>query len=175
MHRVVLPQLFENMEEATIGAWLRSVGETVRAGEPVCELITEKSTFELESPADGTLLHYSAPEKAVVPVNFIIGVLGEPGEMTPDVVAQIEADNAALKEYTPPNAPDETLTPPAPATPSLSVPQSPVESNGAGSRVRATPAARRVARELNVSIDLVALNAPGKVLNEDDVREFAAR
>jgi hypothetical protein len=49
--RIVIPQAFENMEEATIGAWLRSEGDNIAPGDALCELITEKTTFPLEAEA----------------------------------------------------------------------------------------------------------------------------
>jgi 2-oxoglutarate dehydrogenase E2 component (dihydrolipoamide succinyltransferase) len=53
MFRVVVPQLFENMEEATIGSWLCNEGDAIEIGTPLCELITEKTTLELPPKARG--------------------------------------------------------------------------------------------------------------------------
>ncbi len=171
MHRVAIPQIFENMEEATIGAWLRREGDEIRSGDALCELITEKTTLDLKSEAEGILRRIVAPEKSVVPVNFVIALIGEADEPLPDA----DAENATLREM--------KMPPPEPGAPNLSVPAlevaplvaaAPTISN-AGSRIRATPAARRAAKDAGIDIETVAAANPGKVLSEEDVKIFAAR
>jgi pyruvate dehydrogenase E2 component (dihydrolipoamide acetyltransferase) len=166
--RIVIPQAFENMEEATIGAWLRSEGDNIAPGDALCELITEKTTFPLEAEASGVLRQITAGEKSIVPVGAVIGVIGDAQDELPD----IEIENARLRERlaagndepSPISAPK--ITPPVAAPSTQSAPA------GAGSRVRATPAARRAARERGVDIEAVAKAFPGKVLSEDDVKNF---
>lgn len=164
MFRVVVPQLFENMEEATIGSWLRSEGDSIEIGTPLCELITEKTTLELPSESAGVLRKIAAPAKSVVPAGYIIALVGEEGEEVPS----IEAENASIAEK---KAPSNTLETPSLSIPSLSIPAAPVA--GGASRIRATPAARRAAKDAGVSIEDVAAKFPGKVLGEEDVKAFA--
>jgi len=165
--RIVVPQLFENMEEATIGAWLKKEGAVVARGDALCELITEKSTFELEAEADGVLRRIVAGEKSIVPVQFIIGLIGAADDELPAV----EAENQQLAaQRQPAGEPAVELRVP-PAIPSAPVPAAPVPP-ASGQRVRATPAARRLAKELDVQLEDVAAAHPGKVLSEDDVRSF---
>ena len=161
MHRVAVPQLFENMEEATLGKWLVAPGQTVAPNQPLCELITEKTTLELPAESEGTVRALTVGEKAVVPTGFIIALIGSPDEELPDVAAE----NAALKPD-PPLALDPT---PAPAREDIT-PSAPTESG----RLRATPAARRAAKVAGVALEEVAAQFPGKVLSEDDVKQFAA-
>lgn len=172
---ILVPQYFENMEEATIGAWLKKEGESVAVGEALCELITEKTTFELESEAAGILRRILAPEKSVVPVGFTLALLGDEDEPLPD----IEAENTALKQLeqaaSAPAGAEAALSVPSLSVPSLNLPApgaAPAAAAGAGSRVRATPAARRAARDKGVSIEDVAAAFPGKVISEEDVNNF---
>jgi pyruvate dehydrogenase E2 component (dihydrolipoamide acetyltransferase) len=169
---IVVPQYFENMEEATIGAWLKKEGESVAVGEPLCELITEKTTFELESEAEGILRRILAPEKSVVPVGFTLALLGDETEPLPD----IEAENTALKQLekaaSAPAGSEAALNVPSLSVPSLNLPSSAAPAVGAGSRVRATPAARRAARDKGIAIEDVAAAHPGKVISEEDVKQF---
>ena len=158
MHRVAVPQLFENMEEATIGKWLVSPGQTVARDQPLCELITEKTTLELPAASEGTIRQLVAPEKAVVPTGFIIALIGSQDETLPDIAAE----NAALQPQTP--APT-----PAPIDIAAPAPSAPSESG----RLRATPAARRAAKVAGISLEEVAAKCPGKVVSEDDVKQFA--
>ena len=163
MHRVVVPQLFENMEEATIGKWLVEPGQTVTKEQPLCELITEKVTLELPAETEGTIRQLVAPDKAIVPTGFVIALIGDAAEDLPDVALE----NANLTS-------DETVAPhplSAPAREDITPPaKAPAPS---GSRLRATPAARRAAKVAGVTLEDVALKFPDKVLSEDDVKAFA--
>ncbi|MBV9865267.1 MAG: lipoyl domain-containing protein [Abitibacteriaceae bacterium] len=173
--RIVIPQAFENMEEATIGTWLKSEGDTVQKDDPLCELITEKTTFDLPAEGAGILRRIVSPEKSIVPVGFVIGIIGDPEEELPDV----DTENAAVSQNKKqaPDAGTETLSVPSVAVPASTTaasapPAATSGASGAGSRVRATPAARRAAREREVAIEDVAAAFPGKVLSEEDVAKF---
>lgn len=163
---VTVPQYFENMEEATIGAWLKKEGETVSHGDALCELITEKTTFELEAEGEGVLRLILAPEKSIVPVGFTLAFIGNENEVLPD----IEAENLALKELKNDIADtsETTLKVPSLSTPAPAT----TPPTSAGSRVRATPAARRAARDKGLNLEDIAAKFPGKVLSEEDVNQF---
>ena len=163
MQKVVLPRLFENMEEGTIGRWLVSPGSEVEVGTPLCELITEKTTLELPSEVAGVVRALIAPEKAVVPPGFVLALVGDIGEPLIDV----SEENAALSGgvgLMPPSTPVEA--------PRLEGSVSPAPASTSG-RLRATPAARRAAKDLGVELEAVAEQFPGKVLSDEDVRRFA--
>lgn len=160
--RILIPQAFENMEEATIGKWLRQEGDLLRNGEALCELITEKTTFDLpveHLPGPQFLRRIVAPEKSIVPVGYVIALAGEEHDEMPDVAAEnlillqrkAAGDEQSAVEYIAPAA-----------SPSRS-------ASAAGTRLRATPAARRVAKERGVDLEELARKLPGKVLTEDDV------
>jgi pyruvate dehydrogenase E2 component (dihydrolipoamide acetyltransferase) len=164
--RIVIPQAFENMEEATIGAWLKSEGDSVTPGEALCELITEKTTFPLEAESNGVLRQIAANEKSIVPVGAVIGLIGEASDELPD----IEVENARLRERLAASKEE-----PKPVTVPSVAPVATASTQAApagGSRVRATPAARRAARDRGIDIEEVAKTFPGKVLSEDDVNNF---
>ena len=189
IERVLVPQAFENMEEATLGAWRKREGDIVRPGEALCELITEKTTFDLpaEIAGEATLLHLAAPEKSVLPVHAVLALVGPSSAPPGDLQLAIEAaarENEALLQKRGAPAPDEApaLSVPSLRVPALGVPgagasASPASTSGAsgaaGARLRATPAARRAAKELGVELEDVARRSPGKVLSEEDVRTFA--
>lgn len=172
--RVLIPQAFENMEEATVGRWLKGEGDSIAIGDGLCELITEKTTFDLPAEAAGILRQITAPEKSIVPVGYIIGLIGDMDDELPDVTPA----NAAMLERPKTGEGDEPSAMPTLSVPSLSVPkveapaQSTLGASGGGSRLRATPAARRAAREKGVDLEQVAAANPGKVLSEEDVAKF---
>jgi pyruvate dehydrogenase E2 component (dihydrolipoamide acetyltransferase) len=159
--RIRIPQAFENMEEATIGRWLKSEGDALQNGDALCELITEKTTFDFpveHLPAPGVLLKIIAPEKSIVPVGFIIALAGDEGDELPDVAAE----NAALLER---NQVAQTTTQSVAPPPAVRAGSTPTT----GTRLRATPAARRAAKEHGVSLEELAKQLSGKVLTEEDV------
>jgi len=165
--RIKIPQAFENMEEATIGRWLKNEGDAIENGDALCELITEKTTFDLPVeglPAKGVLRSLIAAEKSIVPVGFIIALAGDDSEELPDVAAE----NAAIMQKR--EATESALVMPVSAPPR----EEGSTPSAGGSRLRATPAARRVAKERGLSMEEVAAAFPGKVLTEEDVLKFSA-
>ena len=156
VHNVGLEKVDANMEEATVGAWLVVEGDVVAQGQPFVELITEKVTFQWECPVAGTVLRLVAPEGSLVPIGYILAQLGDPGEPLPDVAEH----NRALAEA---NRLRHEVTIDVGSVTAQPKP-------AAGARVRATPAARRLAREHDLELaDLPAAQA-GNVVTEDDVR-----
>ena len=163
MQPVEMPKANENLLEATLSHWLVKEGQQVKADEALCVIITDKATFDMPSPAAGTIRKIIAPEKALLPVGYVRCALGEPNEAVP---ADYELQNAKVLEAhkLAALAPTSTESAGAPAA-------APMIS---GDKVRATPAARRVAKELNVDLAEVAkaLNLSGPV-NEKDVKAYA--
>ena len=90
---VVMPQMGYDMEKGTIACWLKHEGDTVVAGETIVEIETDKAVFELEAPADGSLLRIIAAVGATVPVGKAIAYIGEPGERVPET-AEPQANSA---------------------------------------------------------------------------------
>jgi len=75
-----MPKMSDTMEEGVIAAWIKKVGDTVESGDVLAEIETDKATMEFESYWDGVLLHIGVEEKAVVPVDGVLAVIGEKGE-----------------------------------------------------------------------------------------------
>ena len=157
---IVIEKWAENLDEATIGGWLKREGDPVAVGDAVAEIITDKATFEWESEVAGVLRKTYAADKSVVPVGYVIGFIGDPEEPLPEV----EEQNARLLAAR--QALELKLD---------DLAGEPGEPVGSGRRVRATPAARRRAREAGVSLEEVAaaLGLDG-ALSEEDVDRYLA-
>lgn len=158
---ITIEKWAENLDEATVGQWLKQEGDPVAVGDGVVEIITDKATFEWESEVAGVLRRIYTADKSVVPVGYVIGFIGALDEESPDVEArnaELLAQRQAL-ELKLDGAGDE---PPPAAKPTT--------------RVRATPAARRRAREAKVSLEEVAaaLESDGPV-SEQDVEQYLSR
>ncbi len=125
---VTMPQLGESVTEGTITRWLKAVGDTVAADEPLLEVSTDKVDTEIPAPASGVLLSIDATEDDTVEVGGVLAVIGEPddaaavpssepSEPSEPVVADTPAEPAAPAEA----APSEPATP-EPATPEPAIP-----------------------------------------------------
>jgi pyruvate dehydrogenase E2 component (dihydrolipoamide acetyltransferase) len=150
---VILPRLGQGMETGTIVRWLKSEGEAVAKGDPLFELDTDKVTQEVEAEASGVLLKIAIAE-GEVPVGKTVAFIGSEGEAVP------EQDTA---EETPSDNTSQAL-PEAPRTPEP-VQEQPVTTNG---RVKASPLARRLARERGLDLQAIRGTGPeGRIVAED--------
>ena len=104
---VVLPVQGQSVETCFLVAWLKQPGDTVTQGEALAEVETDKASFEVESPCDGTLLVHFFPVEADIPVLTTMAAVGEPGEdasgLAPDGVAEsaTPAEEAPVAESAP--------------------------------------------------------------------------
>ena len=83
MQVVIMPKLGLQMTMGTLTQWLKKEGETIRQGEVLLTIESDKSTMEVEAPQSGTLLKIVQPEGTEVPVTEVIAYIGEPGEVPP--------------------------------------------------------------------------------------------
>lgn len=159
----IIEKWAENLDEATINQWLVAEGDVVRSGDSLCEIITDKATFEYEVEIGGIVKAIYCPPRSTVPVGYIIAFIGAEGEEPPD---DIEAQNLALMAEHRARAQAELDL-------DLDLPAAAKSRAARAGRVRATPAARRLAREHDLTIEQVAaaLDLQG-VIGEDDVRRF---
>ena len=156
---IVLDALYPEMEEATIGRWIVAEGQALDAGQPLAELITDKVAYEYQSPAAGTLLAILPAEKSVVPVGTTLAVIGDPGEAVDDLESLI-AENRRLSA-----AREASLSAVIEATAA----QTPPPATSAGRAVRATPAARRLARERGVDLAMLTGTGPDGMITVEDI------
>jgi len=152
---IILPKMTDNMEAAEIVRWLVQEGDRVEAHQPILEVMTDKVTAEVEAPASGVLrgIRPGVDVGAVVPVGEVIAYVGGPDEPVPAL----------------PPLGIETAAPPSPSASPAAAPP-PAEAG----KVRATPAARAVARELGVDIARVRGTGPEGRVREEDVRALHA-
>jgi pyruvate dehydrogenase E2 component (dihydrolipoamide acetyltransferase) len=149
MTPIVLPKSGLTSEEATLTRWCVAEGERVEAGQLLCEAETEKATVEVTAPAAGLLRKVLISEGETRPVGVTLGWIGEEDEPIPEA----EAVAAATAETV------QTTTASAPAAPRRA---------GAG-RVRASPAARKLAAERGVDLAALSGSGPGGAITTADV------
>jgi len=144
MIEVIMPKLGLTMEEGTIVRWLKAEGEEVKKGEPLLEVQTDKVTMEVEAPATGILGKILIPEGETVPVVQVIAYILAPGEEPP--------------EEWPVAAPVREAVVPKP------MPRT--------KAIRATPAAKRMARDREIDLALVKGTGEGGVITREDILRF---
>lgn len=167
----IIEKWAENLDEATVSRWLVEEGDEVLAGDGICEIITDKATFEYEAETSGFLKKIYAPPRSTVPVGYVIAFIGDADEEPP---ADIEERNERVMDEHLSAAEDELDL-----ELDLDLPRAGRERKRRGDRkrrVRGTPAARRLAAELQVTLEEVAeaMDVSG-VVNEDDVRRYVGK
>jgi pyruvate dehydrogenase E2 component (dihydrolipoamide acetyltransferase) len=113
-----MPRLSDTMEEGTVASWLKKVGDTVKEGDILAEIETDKATMEFESFNAGTLLHIGIEAGKTAPVDALLAIIGAPGE---DISAYLSGAPAVAESTPAPAA--ETAQTAAPSSAPAAVPQ----------------------------------------------------
>jgi pyruvate dehydrogenase E2 component (dihydrolipoamide acetyltransferase) len=156
---IIMPKVDMVMETGTFMEWLKQEGDPVQKGEPIFVVQTDKAAIEVESPETGVLGGIRAKPNDVIPVTQVIGYVLQPGESAPAAPAPVApAATRPAVESAPPA--------PAPAAPS---------SNGSHKEedhlTRATPVARKLAKEMGIDLDAVQGSGPrGRIYKADLLR-----
>jgi len=168
---VLMPRLSDTMEVGVIAAWHKNVGDTVKKGEVLAEIETDKATMELESYKNGTLLHIGAQKGEKIPVNGLLCIIGEKGKVDVDaIVAAVNGNpvQPGVSSQQPATLPDpQAGSNQQPATSS----QQPVASNG---RIKASPLAKKLAAEKGIDISAVAGSGDGGRIIKADIDNYKA-
>jgi pyruvate dehydrogenase E2 component (dihydrolipoamide acetyltransferase) len=179
---VYMPKLSDTMTEGVVAEWHKKVGDTVKSGELLAEIETDKATMEFESFYDGVLLHIGVEKGQTVPVNVLLAIIGNAGEDVQALIAQAgssapaEAPKAEVATPAPAPAPASTPAPtptPVAAAP-ISTPSAPVavsNSNATG-RILASPLAKKLAEEKGVDLAFIAGTGEGGRITKRDVDHY---
>ncbi len=166
---ILMPALSPTMTEGTLARWLKKEGDTVKAGDIIAEIETDKATMEVEAVDEGILGRIVVPGgTAAVKVNDVIAVLVEPGESA-----------SAAPAPKPAAAPAPAPAAPAPAAPKGFDPQPdpPKSAGGAtgGDRVVASPLAKRMAAQAGLDLSRISGTGPnGRIVKADVEAALAA-
>ena len=153
---IVMPKMGYDMREGTVIRWHKKEGEAVSRGDVLADIETDKATVEFEAFTSGVLGKIMAEAGVVVPVGELIAVITAPGEDVPDNLTQVKVEPASASVNAAPQV-DPILG-------------SAVASNSVD--VRASPIARRLARELGINLGDISGTGPGGRIVEKDVLEY---
>ena len=148
---IVMPKLGMVMTEGTVTRWSKSAGDSVKQGEVIAEIETEKLNYELEATEAG-ILHTVVADGAIIPVDGLLGYLLAEGEAVPEAPPEPE---------------------PAAAAPERRAARRPSRPAGPGGEVASTPGARKLAASLGVDLTQVTPTGPRGRVVEADVRAHA--
>ena len=158
---VYMEALSPTMEEGRLVKWLKQEGDPVKVGDTLAEVETDKAVMELIARADGVLRQVSVAEGETVPVGHVVAAILTPGE------APVATPGNEKRET------GKVATAPAPAPGAL--PSTPVAAPVEAGRVRASPLAKRIAKETGVDLQLLRGSGPGGRVIKRDLEGTAAR
>ncbi|GIO08579.1 dihydrolipoyllysine-residue acetyltransferase component of acetoin cleaving system [Brevibacillus reuszeri] len=168
---IIMPKLGMAMVEGTVIGWKKQAGDTVKKGEGIVDISSEKIEMEVEAPADGVLLSIDVPQGGVVPYGTVLGVVGQPGDLVAIAAPPATASGNAQAESAASLAvqdQQEAQTSVAVAAASFS----PQSRNG----IKISPVARKIAEEEGVDYTLLIGTGPqGRITKEDVERAVQAR
>ena len=151
-----MPKLGFDMAEGTLVRWVKQVGENINKGDVLAEIETDKATVEVESPASGVVLQFMVEQGSVVPVNAPIAVVGEAGEKVDAPASAAPKKESAKVDAAPQTQPTPAITQQAPAS-------------SDNSPVKASPLAKKIAREKNINLASIHGSGPGGRIVRKDV------
>ncbi len=160
---ISMPKLGFDMAEGLLVRWVKQVGENINKGDVLAEIETDKATVEVESSASGVILQLVVDQGTMVPVNAPIAIVGAAGE-------KVEAAAAPAKVEVQKPADEK----PAPQTAPTAVPVQQAAAPTDGAPVKASPLAKKVAKDNNVNLASVQGTGPGGRVVRKDVEATLA-
>ncbi|HSB92427.1 MAG TPA: pyruvate dehydrogenase complex dihydrolipoamide acetyltransferase [Flavitalea sp.] len=175
---ILMPRLSDTMTEGVIAGWHKKVGDTVKKGDLLADVETDKATMELESYKDGKLLYIGAEKGEKVPVNALLCIIGDESKVDVNAIVaaskkQGDGTASADKAVTTPSqdGAEQLATEPRQEA---AVPTGQEQLQGAGDdgRVKASPLARKLAAEKGIDIRQVAGSGDNGRIIKKDVDNF---
>ncbi len=164
---VLMPRLSDTMTEGVIAGWNKNLGDDVKKGDVLAEIETDKATMELESYKNGKLLYQGAKKGEKIQVNDLLCIIGEEGKVDVDaIVAAVKGGGAVASAETKEAEPEKE----AAATAETATEES--GSSNDGSRVKASPLAKKLASEKGIDINKVKGSGDGGRIVKSDIDNF---
>ena len=170
---VRMPKMSDTMTEGVVAKWHKKVGDTIKSGDLVAEIETDKATMEFESYQSGTLLYIGVPEGKAGAINSVLAIIGAPGE---DYIPLLEAEEknkaaeqseAAKKEEKPAPKTESKPTPKAEPKPEVKTVSAPAQSQS-DSRLKVSPLARSLAEQKGIDLSKIKGSGDnGRIIKRD--------
>jgi len=166
----LMPKMSDTMSEGVIAKWHKNVGDAVKTGELLAEIETDKATMDYESYNTGTLLYIGAKEKEAVKINDVLAIIGEKNADWQTLLKAHQAKSSGGAK--PAAAPVATSTS---ATASAATPSVASSSNGSAStngRLKASPLAKKMAKDLGYDIGKIQGTGDHGRITKHDVESY---
>jgi pyruvate dehydrogenase E2 component (dihydrolipoamide acetyltransferase) len=171
---VLMPALSPTMEKGNLSKWLKKEGDVIKSGDVLAEIETDKATMEVEAVDEGILAKIIVPAGTNdVPVNQLIAVIASEGETISSIAATPVPASAAATAAAPSSAAPSSAAP-APAAVTAPVAVSHAPQGVSGSKVFASPLAKRIAKDGGLDLSRVTGSGPHGRIVERDVRAALA-
>jgi pyruvate dehydrogenase E2 component (dihydrolipoamide acetyltransferase) len=168
---ITMPKMSDTMQEGTIAAWLKKVGDVVKSGEIIAEVETDKATMELESYEDGVLLYIGVEAGNAVAVDGVIAVIGEKGADYQTLLKAHQSGGKSSAEEVKEEAPAPAKAEEPKKTENTSAPVT-TATVASGERVKASPLAKKIAEDKGLDIRQVPGSGEGGRIVKRDVENF---
>lgn len=160
-NEIIMPKLGVDMQEGEILEWKKAEGDEVNEGDILLEIMSDKTNMEIEAEDSGVLLKIVHPAGDVVAVTEIIGYIGAEGETLVDSVGEKHVEQPASAQ--------EAKAQPLQASTAPAISQKTSETG----KVRATPAARKLARERGIDLEKITGSGENGRIQKEDVEQFS--
>jgi len=166
---VLMPRLSDTMTEGVIAAWQKKVGDTVKKGDVLADIETDKATMELESYKDGILLYQGAKEGEKIQVNDLLCIIGKEGLDIDSIVAAVKGGGSATTVAVEPTPAPVVATPVSTTAPVAASVESEVVNDG---RILASPLAKKLASDKGIDLKYVKGSGDNGRITKADVESF---
>ena len=170
---IYMPKLSDTMSEGVVAEWHKKVGDTVKNGELLAEIETDKATMEFESFYDGVLLHIGVAKGETAPVNSLLAIIGAKGEDVKALISEAPSADKPADKSAEKVIEEKAVVEAAPKSVVAATPQpAPVLSNSSNGRVLASPLAKKLAEEKGIEISFVNGTGEGGRITKRDVEHY---
>jgi len=166
---ITMPKLSDTMTEGQFICWRKNVGDRVERGDIIAEVETDKAVMELEAFASGILIKIIAKEGETVPVGTVLGLIGDPEEMSQTTEA-LPTEAGAKPETAPAIETAEPIRPPVSPPPT----EQPTPVSETWEHEKASPMVRRMAREQGIDLSKVESSGPEGRITQEDLQRYVA-
>ena len=169
---VRMPKMSDTMTEGVVAKWHKKVGDSIKPGDVVAEIETDKATMEFESYQAGTLLYIGIEEGKGAPVDSVLAVLGKPGEDFADLLKQDQPKVPSAAPETPKVAapvavPEKVIAVTAPVV-TAPVAKTPPAAISSDSRLKASPLAKKLAHDKGIDLrQVLGSGDHGRIVKRD--------
>ena len=168
---VLMPRLSDTMTEGVIASWHKNVGDDVKKGDVLADIETDKATMELESYKNGKLLHQGAPAGQKIQVNDLLCIIGEEGKVdVAGIVAAASGGGGQQEAAKPSEQAPEAIA--ENDTSKEATQSTEATADGGDGRIKASPLAKRLAKEKGINLAQVQGSADGGRIVKSDIENF---